>query len=300
VQTISKSPYGSQEQGFNGRINGDSLVGRAGRQRYNASHGKNAEARFGLRWRQIPNGKPPVHRANTAPSRLQKNTVQPFTHNFSPSDGATGNQTPSHRLHVMGLKIDTVTWTSTAVAHGVITRECLEKGGWNTANNADPVVNAPDKLWRTLVADRSAEGENPPPWYHRAALYCIAMATNNGHIDTSGLLAQECGPPKIVEEYLKRVQAVTWNRKFFEGRGQTEESKRLFGLAPPDTQNGDRVCILFGCSVPCILRPHTNQNGARYFQLIGEAYVYGRMDGEAITMLSAKELRRRTQEFVIR
>ena len=300
VQTISKSTYGTQEQGFNGRINGDSLVGRAGRPRYNASHGKNAEVLFGLRWRQIPNGQLPVHHANTAPTILQ--TMQPSLPVSSPFCGSSGNQTPSHRLNVRGLEIDTVTWTSGEVANGVITKGCLEKAGWKYSKTGEPIVKAPDKLWRTLVADRSAEGENPPPWYHRAALHCMALATNNDHIDTSGILArkEESNLPQIVEEHLKRVQAVTWNRKFFEGINGNEESEQLFGLAPPDSQSGDRVCILFGCSVPCILRPHLSQHGAQYYQLIGEAYVYGRMDGEAITMLSPRDLGEKTQDFVIR
>jgi hypothetical protein len=247
VQTISKSPYGTQEQGFNGRINGDSLVGRAGRQRYNASHGRNAEVHFGKRWRQVPHGQLPVTRASTAPPKLEANTVLPRLPDLGTSNSLIGKQTPSHKLHVKGLEVGSITWTSTPVANGVITKECLEKGGWKNSNNFEPVVKAPDKLWRTLVADRGPEGENPPPWYHRAALHCVALATNNGHINTSGLLDQRDDKlPQIVEEYLKRVQAITWNRKFLEGSTQSKESEQLFGLGPPDTETGDLVCILFG------------------------------------------------------
>lgn len=51
------------------------------------------------------------------------------------------------------------------------------------------------------------------------------------------------------------------------------------GLAPKCAQPGDLVVILFGFTVPYILRDLLNGE----FQLIGEAYVYGIMDGELIT-----------------
>ncbi len=46
-------------------------------------------------------------------------------------------------------------------------------------------------------------------------------------------------------------------------------------------QKGDIIVILYGCSVPLILRPR-NEGG---FMLIGGAYVYGIMQGEAIEWL---------------
>ena len=103
VQTISKSPYGTQEQGFNGRINGNSLVGRAGRQRYNASHRRNAEVHFGGKWRQIPHGQLPVARASTAPPKLKANTDLPQLPDFSTSNSLIENQTPSHKLQMNGF-----------------------------------------------------------------------------------------------------------------------------------------------------------------------------------------------------
>ena len=42
------------------------------------------------------------------------------------------------------------------------------------------------------------------------------------------------------------------------------------GLAPKSARMGDLVCILFGCSVPVVLR----RSGDAYF-LIGECYAHG-------------------------
>ena len=146
----------------------------------------------------------------------------------------------------------------------------------------------------------------------------MALADNNGHIGTHELLdrgnSADGRLPQIVNEYLKRVQAVTWNRKFIEatpqidhqssepnGLGsQTSNVEPYFGLGPPDTVYGDRICILFGCSVPCNLRPCLDKvKGSSYYTFVGEAYVYGRMDGEALAMLSLEELKYKTTEFLI-
>jgi chaperonin cofactor prefoldin len=54
-------------------------------------------------------------------------------------------------------------------------------------------------------------------------------------------------------------------------------SKRGYvGLAPQHAQLGDIICILFGSKVPHVVRP----GQAGRYQLVGEAYVYGIMDGE--------------------
>ncbi|KAL2063855.1 hypothetical protein VTL71DRAFT_4349 [Oculimacula yallundae] len=51
------------------------------------------------------------------------------------------------------------------------------------------------------------------------------------------------------------------------------------GLAPIQTQSGDQICVLYGCSVPVVLREEHEG-----FNLIGECYVHGLMRGEAIDL----------------
>ena len=50
------------------------------------------------------------------------------------------------------------------------------------------------------------------------------------------------------------------------------------GLAPRNAVPGDRVVILIGGQVPYILRA----TGDHHITLVGEAYVHGRMNGEAL------------------
>ncbi|KAI1377113.1 heterokaryon incompatibility protein-domain-containing protein [Hypoxylon crocopeplum] len=66
-------------------------------------------------------------------------------------------------------------------------------------------------------------------------------------------------------------------------------SRRLFtteqgyvGTAPQRAQKGDVVCVLFGCSVAVILRP--DPAAADSYEFIGEAYLEGFMDGQALKM----------------
>ncbi|KAF2146190.1 uncharacterized protein K452DRAFT_107214 [Aplosporella prunicola CBS 121167] len=66
-------------------------------------------------------------------------------------------------------------------------------------------------------------------------------------------------------------------------------TKRGFiGQGPVDVEIGDHVYVLFGSRVPFVLRPVDARSGApgtqhsRSFQYIGDAYVHGIMDGEAL------------------
>ena len=53
-----------------------------------------------------------------------------------------------------------------------------------------------------------------------------------------------------------------------------------FGLAPGCAREGDLVVVLFGGELPFLLRP-ANVNEA--FYLVGDAYIHGLMQGEAVT-----------------
>lgn len=62
----------------------------------------------------------------------------------------------------------------------------------------------------------------------------------------------------------------------------------FLGLAPEETQNGDVVAVLYGCNFPVVLR----RSGSA-FKYIGECYIDGLMDGEAIEAQKRGENQRR-------
>ena len=66
------------------------------------------------------------------------------------------------------------------------------------------------------------------------------------------------------------------------------------GACPETTQVGDRVCVLFGCSVPVILR---KVHVEKAYKFVGECYLSGFMDGEAIAKLDEGKFKE--EEFLL-
>lgn len=56
----------------------------------------------------------------------------------------------------------------------------------------------------------------------------------------------------------------------------------FFGLGPKTLRSEDLVTILYGIGTPLILRPLNSQ--AAEYELVGQCYVHGIMDGEAVQM----------------
>jgi Heterokaryon incompatibility protein (HET) len=77
----------------------------------------------------------------------------------------------------------------------------------------------------------------------------------------------------------------TMRKKIYGRRLMTTETGYI-GLGPLASRKGDKVCVLFGCSTPVVLRPLPNGG----YKFIGECYVHGIMEGEAIAMLEKEEL----------
>ena len=75
---------------------------------------------------------------------------------------------------------------------------------------------------------------------------------------------------------LELVREVTRTRRYF------VTADRYMGLAPGEAREGDRVAIVYGCSTPVLIRGTADVEGN--WRLVGECYVYGLMDGEAVTM----------------
>lgn len=110
----------------------------------------------------------------------------------------------------------------------------------------------PDKLWRTLVADRGPNGSNPPSWYQRACLFCLNKGINTHDINTEALI-KDLDSPAVMVDFLIRVYGVIFNRRFFKSKEKIS-GNRLFGFGPPGTKLNGIICILHGCSVPVSLR----------------------------------------------
>jgi hypothetical protein len=67
-----------------------------------------------------------------------------------------------------------------------------------------------------------------------------------------------------------------------QGRRFITTDKGYIGMAVSNARHGDLIVIAFGSSVPLILRPAIQDNT---YIFVGESYIHGVMDGEAIDML---------------
>jgi hypothetical protein len=132
---------------------------------------------------------------------------------------------------------------------------------------------------RTLVTDRTAAHERLDNASYEAfwknsvlSLDCLSIDPTTrfqGQVVASNMLHRICQRSLIVSE------------------------KGYIGLGPAKVQNGDLMCILYGCSVPIILRQEDD-----HFLFVGEAYVHGAMYGEIMHSLEIGKAAER--EFIIR
>jgi hypothetical protein len=173
------------------------------------------------------------------------------------------------------------------------------------------------QFWRVVIGGRTPTGGEPPPSYEFICwnlfkgwqIAGIGRATSRGSdigeininhlIDifqgggndgllTKSFLAQFTQSEHTLQ-FLERLRSCTWNRRL------VRTSNGKLGLAPAHTEYGDIICILMGCSLPVILRP--NDKDDQKFWVIGEAYIYGISDGEA--MKGLHEGRYHLQDFCI-
>jgi hypothetical protein len=193
-------------------------------------------------------------------------------------------------LSVKGFPLGHVQMTSSKVLEkGVIPVEAFELGGWKIGDQ-----NIPDQLWRTLVGDRGPNGTRAPSYYRRACLECLQHTDRVGNLDIESVKHKK-GMPSLAIRYLERAQRVVWGRRFFTTGALLPKAKErwsdpLFGLGPSYIKEGDMICILFGCSVPVILRKIVGKTDDVHFEFIGECYVHGVMDGQAVALKDSRSL----------
>lgn len=177
-------------------------------------------------------------------------------------------------LKVRGILVDTIRTTSgdlnfrTAIMPSPSVAEFLDESHrYRISHPEGPVALPKARHWRPKTAERRL---HPPDW-----------------------MAYDYGLP------LERPMDFTDNEMadlityFCSGTGRSLASteRGYFGLVPDRAQPADVVCCLLGSGVPFVLREvKTSRRGERkYFTLVGEAYIYGLMDGEALAKVDLAE-----------
>ncbi|PMD49009.1 hypothetical protein L207DRAFT_477718 [Hyaloscypha variabilis F] len=207
------------------------------------------------------------------------------TYHASRGTVATFRVFPTHEtgmrrsLFARGMRLDTISRLAPRATEGLILYEWLELGGCQKHETKQGTVRyeVPESFWRTLVADRGPNGTMTPSWYSIAFGYCLLHLTPTGDINTNRLIRESEEESSLIVDFLQRVQSIIWNRKLL-----VSKENRWLGLAPTAAEEGDVICVLYGCSVPVLLRPVKEEERVVAWLLVGECYVHGIMDGEAI------------------
>ncbi|KAG8533880.1 uncharacterized protein KY384_001621 [Bacidia gigantensis] len=274
IGLLQDSAFGHPRSGPPLRVGGNSLVDT--NQRYNACGGSRAEISFG----EVDAIQP----QDEASLDLRKRSLpeNPSTHKVSAREtlSTSSRRASDGTIYVRGFRIRAITKITHRLYEGMIPSECLIMGGCKDEIDDDDeeVTSIPEELWRTLVANKTPEGDPPPRSYLDALSLAMERRNPNGDIHTAELIRQ--GKPPWMVEFLTRVQEVIWDKRFFLLE-DTGDLSYCFGIGPSGAQIGDFVCVLLGCSVPVILSP-VNANDSRYgYKLVGEAYLHGMMDAIA-------------------
>lgn len=276
IKTVDNLAYDTQNEGYGGRRARDSFVGTPESRHYNASLGMGPTISYNMR-KQNPERNNEDAAASPPPQRPRSKQI------YWPKRPLLDL---SSSITITGTCIGRIAHHS-LMPNGIIPKQVLQNLGYESGETERET--APDILCRTLVADRGPDGKGPPSWYPRACKGCLTKNTESGHMDTNHIL-QRRDSTKLEVEFAKRVQAVCWNRAFIDC-GKDVRGK-LVGIGPADSRADDLICILYGLSVPCILRPTWRGGGndfppdyynpPDYYKLIGEAFILGQMDGEAL------------------
>ena len=168
----------------------------------------------------------------------------------------------------------------------------LFKTWWPLAKSHLPKITVDgerriDAFWRTIIMDmNSLDYSQKARQEEEGAQFMLWMAEWNPSIfepeDLDGY-----GNVQQYVNYLASFQQATRNRRFF-----ITEAGRM-GLGPRLVEPGDFVCVLLGSQVPFVLRA-----GDELYEIVGECYCHGVMEGEAVKGPDEGEVA--FQEFTLR
>lgn len=210
-------------------------------------------------------------------------------------------------LRTKGVYLARVAQTSSEMTNATLTKECLELLGKISRKPRSGLINLPDSIWRTLCADRDERGDAAPRSYRVAMLDLLHLHFKDAAANTSANLLEHMSSieieqilktdiPEHLRKYLTVVRDVIWNRRTFHAEGKDP----LVGLIPQNARAGDEICILYGCSVPVVLREHKDADEKVFWELIGDAYAHAFMDGKVLRHNSRDDIEKWEMEFEIR
>jgi hypothetical protein len=221
IQSRDRLPFGIPSRRYIQRLHSNSLVGSCQARLYNAHSNILPEAR--------------IHRCD------ERGLV-------------------SLSLSARGVVLGTVDCASLRMAGALVSWQglnILELGRWKERQGEVTIM-------RILCADLLRRQNMPQRYetsivqYLQGTLFDQPMGLGiDGEYLAPGLDVDEVletDPPAEVRHYLELVRQCIWNRRTFRGNIDDYMQNTMRGLIPQTAKVGDTICILYGCSVPMVLR----------------------------------------------
>ena len=145
-----------------------------------------------------------------------------------------------------------------------------------------------DETYLKILTDQNLESKMAPVRYMpdadriKALAMCARTPPPNNDSTTPDPQKGGLCPVLTPEEqgrlsaFEARMREVKTGRRMFRTKGD------LLGMGPKSVQEGDEVWAILGAKVPFVLRKVDEGREPRRYQLIGEAFVLGYQDGEAV------------------
>ncbi|KAI4611427.1 hypothetical protein J4E80_007648 [Alternaria sp. BMP 0032] len=143
----------------------------------------------------------------------------------------------------------------------------------------DPAQSC-EALWRTMIGDL-VMAEYPierAKATHASEFLEIERALNNEEFPQQG--HQSNYPPHGMSGLFESLCGMVPNHAFFITK------RGYLGMGPPTTLPGDQIWVFYNGNVPFVMRKRNTEeveNGYHELRLVGDAYVHGIMDGQAIS-----------------
>ena len=137
-----------------------------------------------------------------------------------------------------------------------------------------PTGESPQEVyWRTIIADADMDVENVPGGYNRifyAWRRYWGTVVDEKFVD---MIHDDGTGDRVYSATYNNARNLACNYRRF-----IVTKKGYIGLAPFSSRPGDHICILLGGRTPYVIR----SSRKRQFRFIGESYVHGFMNGEAM------------------
>jgi len=156
----------------------------------------------------------------------------------------------------------------------------------NTEHKHNPYQHASvphtveELFWRLLIGNRTTR-ERPAP-LHVKEMYTTYMQLAIKEQQNIGEGISQTALKDVIQQVQGAWEYAGWASRASGNRRVCVTKNGYVGLGPPLSVIGDIVAVVIGAQTPFIVRRVKGTAEMNQFQLVGECYIHGIMDGEAL------------------